>query len=398
MVYLILLFFLLNTPTISLIAKSLLFLLLTSTITIWVIENINSILNAGEKVGILTIIILTTIIISQNLATPWIIVLIEIQTYIMLSSSSWLKGTPKNSFNEACITYVFPAAFSTFTMFGGFLLYLHLGLNSLYPSILISLALLIKIGAVPFYTWVKTVYGGISWSAIIVLGILNKVGVVIILTYNMPSGYSIYLLVGIFSILVGSIMASNQVGLKELWGFSGVSSMGLIIILIFMARKTNYSNSLIYTFNQEIIIFLVVYALSLLPFIAVINTIGLNNQNSINFYLHKINKSTIQSYILIISLLSIAGIPPFAGFAIKFILLSEISNLGTGSLAIVILFLSLPLIMAYLRLVSKLTRLEPSTYYYNLNQQKVSLKLSSLAIFFSLVSLLISMSILLHLI
>ena len=88
MVYLILLFFLLNTPTISLIAKSLLFLLLTSTITIWVIENINSILNAGEKVGILTIIILTTIIISQNLATPWIIVLIEIQTYIMLSSSS----------------------------------------------------------------------------------------------------------------------------------------------------------------------------------------------------------------------------------------------------------------------------------------------------------------------
>ena len=174
--------------------------------------------------------------------------------------------------------------------------------------------------------------------------------------------------------------------------------MGLIIILIFMARKTNYSNSLIYTFNQEIIIFLVVYALSLLPFIAVINTIGLNNQNSINFYLHKINKSTIQSYILIISLLSIAGIPPFAGFAIKFILLSEISNLGTGSLAIVILFLSLPLIMAYLRLVSKLTRLEPSTYYYNLNQQKVSLKLSSLAIFFSLVSLLISMSILLHLI
>ena len=152
MVYLILILLLLNTPVISLIAKSLLFLLLISAISIMTMENINSSLNRGEKICILTIIVLTTVIISQNLATPWIIILIEVQTYIMLSSSSWLKGAPKNSFNEACITYVFPAAFSTFTMFGGFLLYLYLGLNSLYPSIVISLALLIKIGAVPFYT------------------------------------------------------------------------------------------------------------------------------------------------------------------------------------------------------------------------------------------------------
>ena len=192
-------------------------------------------------------------------------------------------------------------------------------------------------------------------------------------------------------------MASNQIGLKELWGFSGVSSMGLIIILLFIARKTNYSGSLIYTFNQEIIGFLVIYALSLLPFIAVINTTGLNNQNSINFYLHRINKSTIQAYILIVSLLSVAGIPPFAGFIIKFILLSEISSLGTGSLGIIILLLNLPLIMAYLRLISKLTRLEPIIYYYNLNQQKIPIEMNSLAIILSLISLVISLSILLTL-
>ena len=173
--------------------------------------------------------------------------------------------------------------------------------------------------------------------------------------------------------------------------------MGLIIVLLFIARKTNYSNSLTYTFNQEIIVFLVIYALSLLPFMAVVNTTGLNSQNNINFYLHKVNKSTIQTYILVVSLLSVAGIPPFAGFVIKFILLSEISNLGTGSLAIVILFLNLPLIMAYLRLVSKLIRLEPAVYYYNLSQQKVPAEVNSLAIILSLVSLIISLVILLNL-
>lgn len=395
--YVILLLLLLNSPVISLIGKSLLFLLLASVVSIIAIESIYHSANTEEKLGILTLIIVSTILISQNLATPWVIILIEIQTYIMLSTSSWLRGAPKNAFNEACLTYILPAALSTFTMCGGFLSYVVSGLNSLYPSILISLALLVKLGAVPFYLWVKTVYSGISWTAIIILGVLNKIGVIIILSYNIPSGYTVYLLVGILSITVGSIVASNQIGLKELWGFSGVASMGLIIVLLFTARKANYSSSLTYTFNQEIITFLLVYALSILPFILIISITGLNNQNNINFHLHKLNKSTTQAYILIIALLSSAGIPPLAGFAIKFIVLSEVSNLSTGSLAIVILLLNLPLVMAYLRLVSKITGLEPSVYYYNLSQVKVPLRLSSLAIILSLISLLISLIMLLNL-
>ena len=45
---------------------------------------------------------------------------------------------------------------------------------------------------------------------------MNKVGIIVILSLNMPSGYTIYLLVGILTVAVGSIMASNQLGLKEL--------------------------------------------------------------------------------------------------------------------------------------------------------------------------------------
>ena len=45
---------------------------------------------------------------------------------------------------------------------------------------------------------------------------MNKVGIITILSLNILSGYSIYLLVGILTVAVGSILASNQLGLKEL--------------------------------------------------------------------------------------------------------------------------------------------------------------------------------------
>ena len=388
-----------STPTISLLAKITLFLLLITSFTIMTLEEWSYAENLREKMGLMIIIIITTVLISQALATPWIIIIIEIQTYIMLSSSSWLKGSPKLIFNEACLTYMFPAALSTFTMCIGFIAYLKSGLNSVYPSIFISLALLIKIGAVPFYIWIKTVYRGISWSGIIILGILNKIGIIIILSANIPSGYTIYFLIGILTIVVGSIMASNQIGLKELWGFSGIASMGLILVLLYVAKLNNYSSTLIYCFIDQIIIFLTIYALSLLAFICIISKANINSQNQINFSIPKLNKSMTHVYVMILSLLSVAGIPPFAGFIIKFMLLSEISSLTTGNLTILILLLNLPLIMAYLRLINKLVRLESYKYSYNIfSETRIPKRITQMAVTITLINMLASLLIVLRLI
>lgn len=395
----ILLIYLLISPTISLLAKITLFLLLIASFTIATLENWTHSSNLKEKLGLLITIIVTTIIISQALATPWVIILIEIQTYVMLSSSSWLGGNPKLIFNEACLTYMFPAALSTFTMCAGFIVYLQSGLNSAYPSIFISLALLIKIGAVPFYVWVRTVYSGISWSGIILLGILNKIGIIIILSSNIPSGYTIYFLIGILTIIIGSIMASNQMGLKELWGFSGIASMGLIVVLLHVAKINIYSGTLIYSFTHEIIIFITIYSLSLLAFICIINKINSNNQNKINFNLPILNKSMTHVYIMILSLLSVAGIPPFAGFIVKFMLLSEISNLTTGNLTILILLFNLPLIMAYLRLINKLIQLESDKYYYSIpNKTRIPIEVIKLAIIVTLINIIAGLLIILKMI
>ena len=77
-------------------------------------------------------------------------------------------------------------------------------------------------------------YKGISWSGIIILGIMNKVGIIVILSLNMPSGYTIYLLVGILIVALGRVMASNQLGLKELWEISEVALICLIITLLIL--------------------------------------------------------------------------------------------------------------------------------------------------------------------
>ena len=382
----------------SLLAKIVILIMITTFLTIITIEKWGVTLkkeNNIEKLGVLFVTVLTTILITQGVSTPWLILLIEIQTYIILSGASWLRGSPKLIFTEACITYVFPAALSTFTMSIGLIVYMYSGLNSVYSSMFISLAMLIKIGAVPFYIWVKTVYRGISWSGIIILGIMNKVGIITILSLNIPSGYSIYLLVGVLTVAVGSILASNQLGLKELWGFSGVASMGLIIAFLLLVSGKKYSSLLLYSPIEETLLLLITYSLSLLSFISLTNIISLNNQNEINFKSPALNKSTVEIYILVLALIGVAGIPPFAGFAIKFILLSEILNSSAGSSALIILILNLPLIMAYLRLINKVIQLEPNTYYHNITNKLVLCSTNNkLAITMALINILISLLIL----
>ena len=381
--------------TTSLLAKIVILILITALLTVLTIEKWEPTLkgeNNIEKLGVLFVTILITVLITQGVSTPWLILLIEIQTYIILSGASWLRGSPKLIFTEACITYVFPAALSTFTMSIGLIIYMYSGLNSIYPSMFISLAMLIKVGAVPFYIWVKTVYRGISWSGIIILGIMNKVGIIVILSLNMPSGYAIYLLVGILTVAVGSVMASNQLGLKELWGFSGVASMGLIVTFLLLVSGKKYSSLLLYSPIEETLLLLITYSLSLLSFICLTNIISLNNQNEINFKSPALNKSTVEIYVLVLALVGVAGIPPFAGFAIKFILLSEILNSSAGSSALIILLFNLPLVMAYLRLINKIIQLEPKTYYHNItNKLALCSANNKLAITMTLINMLISL-------
>ena len=64
MIYLILLFFLIYVPIISLAVKSLLTVLLASAITIYTIKNNSQSLSEREKIVSLTVVVLTTIIIS----------------------------------------------------------------------------------------------------------------------------------------------------------------------------------------------------------------------------------------------------------------------------------------------------------------------------------------------
>ena len=247
LIYLIIILFILSViPALvvtSLLAKIVILILITALLTVLIIEKWKVTLkgeNNIEKLGVLFVTILITVLITQGVSTPWLILLIEIQTYVILSGASWLRGSPKLIFTEACITYVFPAALSTFTMSIGLIIYMYLGLNSIYPSMFISLAMLIKIGAVPFYIWVKTVYRGISWSGIIILGIMNKVGIIVILSLNMPSGYIIYLLVGILIVALGNVVASNQLSLKELWEISKVALMCLIITFLVFTLIPGY--------------------------------------------------------------------------------------------------------------------------------------------------------------
>lgn len=206
-------------------------------------------------------------------------------------------------------------------------------LSNLKALVLILLALFFKLSLFPFYYWIPDIYEGSSWP-IIALLIIPKISIVAVLlklVYYFNSNYLV--LCSLLSIIVGSIGAFNQSKIKRLLAYSGVTHIGLIVLPLFL-----YSYNISY-------VYLFIYLITLCSFIYVVNYT--------NPYIISISHINIIKRITIsILLLSMAGVPPFSGFIVKFLVLfSSVSNNYLFS-SLIIIILSIISVGFYLRLLN----------------------------------------------
>jgi len=147
------------------------------------------------------------------------------------------------------------------------------------------------------------------------------------------------------SIAIGTFSALYQKRIKRLFAYSTISHTGFI--LLGMAACTVES-------SKAVIIYLILYsALTILLFSLLIYSVITAKQFPI--YMVSLKSLGINNYVFAITLtltiLSIAGIPPLAGFFSKlFVLLTAISN-GHIVLATIIVLLSSVACFYYIRLV-----------------------------------------------
>lgn len=215
---------------------------------------------------------------------------------------------------------------------------------------LMSIGMLFKIAAAPFHFWAPDVYEGSPTITTATMSTLAKV-VAMAALYKLLSGMTAVLMptfvmvivvVSILSMTVGNIMALKQDNVKRMLAFSGISHAGFMLMAILSLNSA--SSTLLY--------YTAAYALAGIASFAVIIyvTRDKNNQAVSNFNgLGKTNP--LLAAILTASLLSMAGIPIFAGFFAKFILFSQAIKAGYLFLVIVGVINSIISIGYYFKLI-----------------------------------------------
>lgn len=188
--------------------------------------------------------------------------------------------------------------------------------------VLLTIGMLFKIAAVPFHFWAPDVYEGSPTLTTAVMSTLTKV-VAVAAFYKLLTGmnanisYSyeiVIVVVSIASMTVGNIMALRQSNVKRMLAFSGIAHAGYML-MAFLNIKNSAGSLLYYT---------TAYALAGIAAFAVILFVTRNKDNEDIYNFNGLGKTKpLLAAILTAALLSMAGIPVFAGFFAKFSLFTS---------------------------------------------------------------------------
>jgi NADH-quinone oxidoreductase subunit N len=225
--------------------------------------------------------------------------------------------------------------------------------------ILLSIGLLFKIAAVPFHFWAPDVYEGSPSLTTATMSTLAKVTAMATffklasaMTGNLPtSSQTVIVVISMLSMTIGNIMALRQVNVKRMLAFSGISHAGFMLMTLINISVA--AGSLLYYTSA--------YALAGIAAFSVILYVckNQNNEDITNF--HGLGKTNpLLAAILTASLLSMAGIPIFAGFFAKLVLFNQTIQAGYMALVIVAVINSIISVGYYFKLILAMYTKEPN--------------------------------------
>nr|QFQ01344.1 NADH dehydrogenase subunit 2 [Nematocarcinus gracilis] len=203
------------------------------------------------------------------------------------------------------------------------------------PLALISMALLLKMGAAPLHFWFPSVMEGISWPQCMILMTIQKVGPMLMLSYTFSSlSISIIMLSSIISSLVGGLGGLNQTLIRKIMAYSSINHMAWMLAALFMSETMWATYFMTYAVVSTSIA-LIMHTHQIFHF---------SQLSSFNF------KSTSLKLTTFIALLSLGGLPPFLGFIPKWLVIQEMINSKSFIWLVFLLFSALITLFYYLRI------------------------------------------------
>ena len=218
--------------------------------------------------------------------------------------------------------------------------------------VLLASGYAIKSGVAPFHSWLPDAYESADTAVSIMLsGIVTKIAGVyslLVLVRLFPGNAALkatLLLLGLFTIIVGALLALQQNNFKRVAAYSSVSQMGYILLGFAADSRLGIIAGLLYLLTHSLAkstLFTNAAALE-----KRLGTLNLDEMGGLQA------KMPVTAFSSVAALLSIAGVPPLAGFWSKLLVLIALWSAGLKWVAVIALLLSILSGAYFLRLQKK---------------------------------------------
>ncbi len=233
------------------------------------------------------------------------------------------------------------------------------------PAVIIGLLMSLsgfffKLAVFPFHFWAPDVYQGAANQVTAYIATASKVAAMALLIRMVAltgtgaaSNYLVHVLVtlSIVSMTVGNLAAIVQKDIKRLLAYSTVAHAGYILIGILSMSQAGYSGVIFYAFALLVMKFT--------AFLVVVKVAGDDRNLQIDQLAGLYQRSPLLAMALMVSIFSLAGIPPTVGFTAKlFVFLAAMAK-GYFTLVLIAMFNVVISLYYYLLVLKAVYLLEP---------------------------------------
>nr|AAP85497.1 NADH dehydrogenase subunit 2 [Anolis semilineatus] len=220
-------------------------------------------------------------------------------------------------------------------------------LSTAPSNTLLTMALAMKLGLVPLHFWLPEVLQGSTLMTAFIITTWQKLAPMslIFLTMNNLNPKAL-LLFGLLSSMVGGWAGMNQTQTRKIMAYSSIAHLGWMATISSIMTNILVMNLLIYL------------TMTTAVFFSLILTKSKTIQDSATTW----TLSPILTIIMMLSLLSLGGLPPLTGFSPKWLILEELVAQNLIPLATTLAMSALLSLFFYLRLAYTTTlTLSPNT-------------------------------------
>jgi NADH-quinone oxidoreductase subunit N len=240
------------------------------------------------------------------------------------------------------------------------------------PILMVSMVLLtvgfgFKLAIAPFHMWTPDVYQGAPTSVTAYMAIASKAasfGAFLRVFVEGLGGlrgdwYQLLLVLSIITMVLGNVVAIVQTNIKRMLAYSSIAHAGYALIGVVVAGKLGGgagSNGL-----ASVMLYLAIYAFMTLGAFAIVGMLrkGTLESDEIQDFTGLAKREPLAALLMLVFLVSLAGIPPTAGFIGKLYIFMAAVNAGLAWLAVIAVIFAAVSAFYYLRIVMVMYMREP---------------------------------------